>query len=74
MVVGPARQLYISLRIDVLKSIPETEFFLTFKETKNRFQGTNFDRLCSLAGRYDNPLPIPFLAPIDYLKFQHWVP
>jgi hypothetical protein len=24
--------------------------------------------LCSLAGRYDNPVPIRFLAPIDCLK------
>jgi hypothetical protein len=24
--------------------------------------------LCSLAGRYDNPIPIRFLAPIDCLK------
>ncbi len=24
--------------------------------------------LCSLAGRYDNPIPTRFLAPIDYLK------
>ncbi len=29
----------------------------------NRFQGTNFARLCSLAGRYDNPIPARFLAP-----------
>jgi hypothetical protein len=24
--------------------------------------------LCSLAGRYDNPIPAGFLAPIDFLK------
>ena len=42
--------------------------FLTFKEPKNRFQGTNSARLCSLAGRYDNPIPTRFLAPIDFLK------
>jgi hypothetical protein len=24
--------------------------------------------LCSLAGRYDNPIPTRFLAPIDFLK------
>jgi hypothetical protein len=24
--------------------------------------------LCSLAGRYDNPIPPQFLAPIDFLK------
>jgi hypothetical protein len=27
-------------------------------------------RLCSLAGRYDNPIPTRFLAPIDCLKIQ----
>jgi hypothetical protein len=37
--------------------------FLTFKEPKNRFQGTNSARLCSLTGRYDNPIPTRFLAP-----------
>jgi hypothetical protein len=26
------------------------------------------DSLCSLAGRYDNPIPPRFLAPIDCLK------
>ncbi len=28
--------------------------------------------MCSLAGRYDRPIPTLFLASIDYLKFQHW--
>ncbi len=42
--------------------------FLTFKEPKNQFQGTIFARLCSLAGRYDNPIPTRFLAPIDCFK------
>jgi hypothetical protein len=28
----------------------------------------NSASLCSLAGRYDNPLPHRFLAPIDSLK------
>jgi hypothetical protein len=42
--------------------------FLNFKEPKNRFQGTNFVSLCSLAVRYDNPIPTRFLAPIDCLK------
>jgi hypothetical protein len=41
----------------------ELEFFFTFKEPKNRFQGTNSDRLCSLADRYGNPIPTRFLAP-----------
>jgi hypothetical protein len=35
---------------------------------RNRFQGMNSASLCSLAGRYDNPLPLRFLAPIDSLK------
>jgi hypothetical protein len=37
-------------------------------EPRNRFQGINTARLCSLAGRYDNPLPPRFLAPIASLK------
>ncbi len=37
-----------------------------FKRPRNRFQGMNFASLCSLAGRYDNPLPLRFLAPIDF--------
>jgi hypothetical protein len=40
--------------------------FLTFKELKNRFQGTNSARMCSLAVLYDNPTRFP--APIDCLK------
>ncbi len=35
---------------------------------RNRFQGMNSASLCSLAGRYDNPLPPRFLAPIASLK------
>jgi hypothetical protein len=45
--------------------------FLTLKEPRNRFQGIKSASLCSLAGRYDNPIPTRFLAPIDCLKFQH---
>jgi hypothetical protein len=37
--------------------------FLTFKEPRNLFQGLNSASLCSLAGRYDNPIPTRFLAP-----------
>ena len=37
-------------------------------EPRNLFQGINSARLCSLAGRYDNPIPPWFLAPIDCLK------
>jgi hypothetical protein len=42
--------------------------FLKFKEPKNRFQGINSASLCSLAGRYDNPVPNRFLAPINCSK------
>jgi hypothetical protein len=44
--------------------------FQTFDEPRNRFQGINCAILCSLAvaGRYDNPIPTRFLAPIDCLK------
>ncbi len=35
---------------------------------RNRFQGMNSASLCSLAGRYNNPIPPRFLAPIDSLK------
>jgi hypothetical protein len=51
-----------SLRVWTLKANSETEFF------KNRLQGTNSARLCSLAGKFGNPVPTRFLAPIDYLK------
>jgi hypothetical protein len=37
-------------------------------ESRNRFQGINSASICSLAGRYDNPIPTGFLAPIDCLK------
>jgi hypothetical protein len=50
------------------KNLHLSQNFLTLKEPKNRFQGTNSARLCSLAGRYDNPIPTRFLAPIDCLK------
>jgi hypothetical protein len=33
----------------------------------DRFQGINSTSLCSLAGRYDNPIPTRFLASIDCL-------
>ncbi len=43
---------------------------------RNRFQGMNSASLCSLAGRYDNPIPPRFLAPIDFLKIPalHSIP
>ncbi len=42
--------------------------FLTFKEPRNRFQEIDFASLCSLAVRYDNPIPTWFLAPLDCSK------
>jgi hypothetical protein len=37
-------------------------------EPRNRCQGINSASLCSLAGRYDNPIPTRCLAPIEFLK------
>ena len=37
---------------------------------RNRFQGLNSASLCSLAGRYNNPIPTRCQAPTDFLKFQ----
>ncbi len=37
-------------------------------EPRNRCQGINSASLCSLAGRYDNPIPSRCLAFIDFLK------
>ncbi len=39
-------------------------------EPRNQFQGMNYAGLWSLAGRYDNPIPPRFLAPIDSLKVR----
>ncbi len=37
-------------------------------EPRNRFQGMNSASQCSLAGRYDTPIPTRRLAPIDFFK------
>jgi hypothetical protein len=37
-------------------------------EPRNRYQGIDSASLCSLAGKYDNPIPTQFLATIDCLK------
>jgi hypothetical protein len=42
--------------------------FHTFKEPKNRFQEINSASVFSLVGRYENPIPTRFLAPIDCFK------
>ncbi len=39
-----------------------------FMGPRNWFQGMNSASLCSLAGRYENPIPPRCLAPIDFLK------
>jgi hypothetical protein len=45
---------------------PEPEFLNL--DPRNRFQGNSSASLCSLAVRYDNPIPTRFLALIDCLK------
>ncbi len=46
------------------------------RHTKNQFKWINSISMCSLACRYDNPIPIRFLAPVDCLKIPaqdcHW--
>jgi hypothetical protein len=39
-----------------------------FMGPRNWFQGMNSASLCSLAGRYENPIPPRCLAPIDFIK------
>ncbi len=39
-----------------------------FMGPRNWCQGMNSASLCSLAGRYENPIPPRCLAPIDFLK------
>ncbi len=57
--------LWSRLTIRLLCTEPEC---LNFQGAQDRLQGTNSARLESLAGRYDNPMPSGFLAPIDCLK------
>ncbi len=44
--------------------------FLNVYEAQESIPGNEFRQhmYCSLAGRYDNPIPTRFLALIDYLK------
>jgi hypothetical protein len=42
--------------------------FLNVYGARLRFQGMNSASLFGLAGRYDNPIPPRFQAPIDCLK------
>jgi hypothetical protein len=46
---------------------PEAVFF-NLCGPRNRFQRIDSASLCSLASRYDNLIPIRFLAPIDWSK------
>ncbi len=59
------RHRFFERNMYILKTEPE---FLNFKEPKHLFQVINSARLCSPAGRYDNPIPTRFLAPTDCLK------
>ncbi len=56
--------------IAMLNSRPETVFLNFFEEPRNLFQGIDSASLCSLVGRYDNPITTRFLAPIDCSKIQ----
>ncbi len=47
---------------------------VTFKEHRNRFQEIESASLCSLAGRYDKPIPTQFLAPTDCCTIPALVP
>ncbi len=48
----------------------QRRYFLTFKESGNRFLGIDSSILCSLAGRYGSPIPTGFLAPIVWDNFM----
>ncbi len=41
-----------------------------FMGPRNWFQGMNSASLCCPAGRYENPIPPRFLAPLDFLKIS----
>ncbi len=63
---GPILQI-ISCAVSSSTTNLEPEF-LNFLGPKNRFQGINSASVCSLAGRYDNPIPTPPPPPRDSLK------
>ena len=46
----------------------EPKFFKLLRKPKNQFQGINSASMCSLAGQYNNPITINFLAPLNCLK------
>ncbi len=57
-----------SLHVKMPCKTHKARMFNFIKEPKNRFQGINSASTCRLVGRYDNPIPTLFLAPIDCLK------
>ncbi len=61
------RHLGLVPMLNAMTLRPET-VFLNFEEPRNRFQGIDSPSQCSLAGRYDNPLPTRFLSPVDCSK------
>jgi hypothetical protein len=67
-VIGFPVLIHVSISLQSLPIGILSPYFLTFMETRNRFQGMNSASQCSLAGRYNNPISTRFLAPIDCLK------
>jgi hypothetical protein len=63
-----------SMKIAMYGEETRARIFKCFMDPMNRFQGIKSASLCSLAGRYDNPIPTRFLAPIDCLKIPALFP
>jgi hypothetical protein len=61
----PLEELYQGTRITMKASKP---VFLNVYGAQESIPRNKFRQLCSLAGRYDNPIPTRFLALIDFLK------
>ncbi len=64
------------LALDTLRLLPAIgpvsfPIFFSSKKAQNWFQGIKSASLCSLTGRYDNPIPTRFPAPIECIKLQH---
>ena len=57
-----------SSQANLSKMAIRARIFKRLMEPRNQFQGMNSASLCSLAGRYDNPIHPRFLAPMDVLK------
>jgi hypothetical protein len=51
---------------DLLQSCTE-QVFLPIMEARNRFQGIDSASLCSLAGRYENPIPTRYVQIVHSL-------